>query len=118
MTSRGDSTAVLHVDSCACSAASDNVTVARIHFGGCSAPLSFRLTYCGGYDKVKFRSYCGGEQGDLWRLASRGNDDIIFFEGGGAMEFDFLRILQLLLERGVIYSFRVTKDKIYITIKK
>lgn len=34
------------------------------------------------------------------------------------MEFSFLRILQLLLEYGVIYSFRVTKDKIYITIKK
>ncbi len=34
------------------------------------------------------------------------------------MEFDFLHILQLLLERGIIYSFRVTKDKIYITIKK
>lgn len=34
------------------------------------------------------------------------------------MEFDFLRILQLLLERGIICSFRVTKDKIYITIKK
>ncbi len=34
------------------------------------------------------------------------------------MEFSFLQLLYLLVERGAIYSFRVTKDKIYLTIKK
>lgn len=34
------------------------------------------------------------------------------------MEFSFLRLLSTLLECGVICSFRVTKDKIYIIIKK
>ena len=34
------------------------------------------------------------------------------------MEFPFLRFLYELVERGAIASFRVTKDKIYIIIKK
>jgi len=34
------------------------------------------------------------------------------------MEFDFLRLLLRLVEFGAVYSFRVTKDKIYIIIKK
>lgn len=34
------------------------------------------------------------------------------------MEFDFLRLLYRLVEFGAILSFRVTKDKIYIIIKK
>ncbi len=34
------------------------------------------------------------------------------------MEFDFLRLLCRLVELGAVYSFRVTQDKIYITIKK
>lgn len=34
------------------------------------------------------------------------------------MEFYFLQLLYLLVNEGIIYSFRVTKDKIYLTIKK
>ncbi len=34
------------------------------------------------------------------------------------MEFQFLRFLYELIECGAIASFRVTKDKIYITIQK
>ena len=34
------------------------------------------------------------------------------------MEFYFLQLLYLLVNVGIIYSFRVTKDKIYLTIKK
>ncbi len=34
------------------------------------------------------------------------------------MEFSFLHLLGVLVERGIIYSFRVTKDKIFLTIKK
>ena len=34
------------------------------------------------------------------------------------MEISFLRFLYNLIECGVITSFRATKDKIYITIKK
>ncbi len=34
------------------------------------------------------------------------------------MEFDFLRLLCRLVELGAVRSFRVTKDKIYIIIKK
>lgn len=34
------------------------------------------------------------------------------------MEFDFLRLLLHMVELGAVYSFRVTKDKIYIIIKK
>ena len=34
------------------------------------------------------------------------------------MDLDFLHLLHLLVEFGVILSFRVTKDKIYIIIKK
>ncbi len=34
------------------------------------------------------------------------------------MEFQFLRVLYHLVELGAILSFRVTKDKIYIIIKK
>ena len=34
------------------------------------------------------------------------------------MEFPFLRLLYHLVELGAISSFRVTKDKIYIIIKK
>ena len=34
------------------------------------------------------------------------------------MEFDFLRLLLRLVNVGFILSFRVTKDKIYIIIKK
>ena len=34
------------------------------------------------------------------------------------MDFSFLHLLYKLVELGTIYSFRVTKDKIYIIIKK
>lgn len=34
------------------------------------------------------------------------------------MGFDFLRLLYHLVELGAVYSFRVTKDKLYIIIKK
>ena len=34
------------------------------------------------------------------------------------MDFHFLRILLHLVEIGAINSFRVTKDKVYIIIKK
>lgn len=34
------------------------------------------------------------------------------------MDFTYLRLLNLLVECGAICSFRVTKDKIYIIIKK
>ncbi len=34
------------------------------------------------------------------------------------MELQFLRLLNLLVECGALYSFRVTKDKVFITIKK
>ena len=34
------------------------------------------------------------------------------------MDFDFLRLLLRLVELGALHSFRVTKDKIYIIIKK
>ena len=34
------------------------------------------------------------------------------------MEFYFLRLLYQLVELGAVYSFRVTKDKVYIIIKK
>ena len=34
------------------------------------------------------------------------------------MEFAFLRFLCELVENGVLSSFRVTKDKIYLIIKK
>ncbi len=34
------------------------------------------------------------------------------------MEFSFLRLLADLVELGAIHSFRVTKDKIYLIIKK
>ncbi len=34
------------------------------------------------------------------------------------MEFDFLRLLAILVQLGAVHSFRVTKDKVYIIIKK
>ncbi len=34
------------------------------------------------------------------------------------MDFSFLRLLCVLVESGAIHSLRVTKDKIYIIIKK
>lgn len=34
------------------------------------------------------------------------------------MDFSFIRSLYLLVELGIVSSFRVTKDKIYIIIKK
>ncbi len=34
------------------------------------------------------------------------------------MDFYFLRLLLRLVENGAINSFRVTKDKVYIIIKK
>lgn len=34
------------------------------------------------------------------------------------MEFSFLRLLAALVELNVVHSFRVTKDKIYVIIKK
>ena len=34
------------------------------------------------------------------------------------MEFSFLRLLAVLVQLGTVHSFRVTKDKIYIIIKK
>ncbi len=34
------------------------------------------------------------------------------------MDFYFLHLLDLLVDCGVLLSFRVTKDKIFITIKK
>ena len=34
------------------------------------------------------------------------------------MDFTFLRLLCALVEQGIVTSFRVTKDKIYIIIKK
>lgn len=41
-----------------------------------------------------------------------------FLKGGGIMEVSFINLLCKLVESGYIYSFRVTKDKLYITIKK
>lgn len=34
------------------------------------------------------------------------------------MDLSFIRFLYLLIETGAISSFRVTKDKVYIIIKK
>ncbi len=34
------------------------------------------------------------------------------------MDLFILRLLLLLVERGIVISFRVTKDKIYLIIKK
>lgn len=34
------------------------------------------------------------------------------------MELNFIALLNVLVERGLINSFRVTKERIYITIKK
>ena len=34
------------------------------------------------------------------------------------MDLHFLRLLLRLVEQGIVISFRVTKDKIYISIKK
>ncbi len=34
------------------------------------------------------------------------------------MDYSFLRLLYRMVESGVILSFRVTKDKVYIIIRK
>ena len=41
-----------------------------------------------------------------------------FLFGGGIMEVSFISLLCELVEIGVISSFRVTKDKLYIIVKK
>ncbi len=52
------------------------------------------------------------------RLASLGEIMSNFLEGGGHMDSFILRLLLLLVEKGIVISFRVTKDKIYLIIKK
>lgn len=60
--------------------------------------------------------------GAIWmpdrRLAPWGKYDEYFLKGGDCMDYSFLRLLCRLVEVGVIISFRVTKDKVYIIIKK
>lgn len=41
-----------------------------------------------------------------------------FCKGVVFMRIDLIVILSFLLERGYVKSFRVTQDKIYVTIKK
>ena len=52
------------------------------------------------------------------RLAPWGKYDEYFRKGGDCMDELFLRLLCRMVEIGVILSFRVTKDKVYIIIKK
>ena len=52
------------------------------------------------------------------RLAPFGGNYGNFLQGGDHMDIFILRLLLLLTEQGVILSFRVTKDTIYLIIKK
>ena len=52
------------------------------------------------------------------RLAPWGKYDEYFRKGGDCMDELFLRLLCRMVEIGAILSFRVTKDKVYIIIKK
>ena len=47
-----------------------------------------------------------------------GNYENFLQRGGDLMDLLVLRLLLALVEQGVILSFRVTKDKIYLIIKK